>query len=143
MKQASGRGNSGISFDQLQTEIDAWQHTAGFRLMDFLTFSGALPQFLSWITRNRMVSLTQVCTFTGQNEETALALMGQLVDKGFLRQLDSLEGDASYRVRYVSKQSQQEERPVSQDLWQAVDREVTRLTPPVLNDDNPPSSGNL
>lgn len=154
MKQEPGQGDSGVSdtmasdtrvsdthvsFDQLRTEIETWQQTAGFRLMDFLTLSGALPQFLSWVTRNRMVSLTQVSTFIGQNEEVVLDLMNQLVAKGFLRAVQAAEGDASYRVRYVSKQSQQGERPATQELWQAVDREVTRLTPPILGDDNPPS----
>ena len=149
MKQEPGQGHSGVSdtqvsntqvsFDQLRTEIEAWQQTAGFRLMDFLTLTGALPQFLSWVTRNRMVSLMQVSTFTGQNEDVVLDLMNQLVAKGFLREVQAAEGDASYRVRYVSKQSQQDERPVTQDLWQAVDREVTRLTPPILGDDNAPS----
>jgi hypothetical protein len=153
MKQETGQEDSGVSdtrvsdtkvsYDQLRTEIGAWQQTAGFRLMDFLTLSGALPQFLSWVTRNRMVSLAQVSSLTGQEEEVALDLMNQLVKKGFLRTIQAAEGDASYRVRYVSKQSQQEEQPAMQDLWQAVDREVTHLTPPILGDDNAPSSGNL
>lgn len=158
MKQEPGRGDSGlsdsdepnreladhsVSYEQLCTEIEGWEATAGFRLMDFLTLSGALPQFLSWVTRNRMVSLSQVAAFTGQPEDVVLGLMNQLVEKGFLRQVRAAEGDASYRVRYVSKQSQQEARPVTQDLWQAVDQEVTRLTPPLLGDDNTPSSGNL
>jgi hypothetical protein len=158
MKQEPGQGDSGVSdtgvadtglsdtkvsYDQLRTEIEGWQQTAGFRLMDFLTLSGALPQFLSWVTRNRMVSLAQVSAITGQNEDAVLDLMNQLVAKGFLRQVQAAEGDASYRVRYVSKQSQQDERPATQDLWQAVDKEVTRLSPPILGDDNAPSSGNL
>jgi hypothetical protein len=143
MKQEPGKGDSGLSFDQLETEVESWQQTAGFRLMDFLTFSGALPQFLSWITRNRIVSLEQVCDLTGQNEEATMTLMNRLVDKGFLRQVNDGEGDAAYRVRYITKQSHQEERQVTQDLWQAVDKEMKPLNPPVLSDDNTPSSGNL
>lgn len=148
MKQEPGKEDSRVSdtrvaYDQLRAEIEAWQHTAGFRLMDFLTLSGALPQFLSWVTRHRMVSLAQVSTLTGQNEDVVLDLMNQLVEKGFLRQVPAVEGDASYRVRYVTRQSQQEERPAIQDLWQAVDKEVLRLTPPILSDDNASSSGNL
>jgi hypothetical protein len=153
MKQEPGQGDSGVSdsnlsetklsFDQLQTEVEAWQQTAGFRLMDFLTLSGTLPQFLSWVTRNRMVNLAQVSAFIGQEETAAFDLMNQLVEKGFLRQVQAAEGDASYRVRYVTKQSQQDERPVTQDLWQTVDKEMSRLTPPKLGDDHTPSSGNL
>ncbi|MBU1879313.1 MAG: hypothetical protein KJ734_10220 [Chloroflexi bacterium] len=87
----------------------------GLGLADLLSRPDAERQLLTWITRQREVSLAQVVAHTGQDEHTARETLNGLLEQGVLREVETTGGPC-YRARLAVKQGRQ----LPQELDQAL-----------------------
>ncbi len=106
-------------FGRLQSEIDAREKSPGLSMADILDLQEPLAGLVNWMMRQQQVDLPGVMAFLGQDEQQAHAFMQQLLDKGFIREVDK-GGVCYYRVRLAPKKVNR----LSEGLWNAIDKKV-------------------
>jgi hypothetical protein len=85
---------SGDLFSRLQAEVEAREKAAG-------------------------LSMADAAVFSGQDEATVRATLAELVERGFVRELEMPEGPR-YRARLAPKRG----RDIPLNIWQALDDKI-------------------
>ncbi len=106
-------------FNRLQGELDAREQSPGLRMSDLLTLPEPQCGLLNWMLRQVQVGLGEVAAFLQRDEDGARALLADLREQGFVREIE-MRGATTYRVRLAPKRG----RAVPADLWQALEDKV-------------------
>lgn len=86
------------------------------RMADILTLPDFEQQLVTWIIRQREVSLAEAVAYMNQEEEAVCNMLNSLSKQGFVQELNR-EGELHYRPYITRKQSSE----VFQNLWQKLD----------------------
>ena len=108
-------------FDRLNQEMEAREKTPGLTMSDVLVFPEAERKLFNWMMRQRQVALEEVAARLGQDEAAARAKMAELMDKGYVREID-IRGEVRYRVRLAPKRG----RDIPLNVWAALDDKVEK-----------------
>ena len=103
-------------FGRLQNELDARDKAAGLSMADILDLPDPLRQLMNWLMRQEEAGLAEVAAYIKEDEAETRAMLDELVEKGFVRQLH-ISGKLTYRVRLASRRRSQ----LSLDIWRALD----------------------
>lgn len=106
-------------FNRLQGELEARERSPGLRMSDLLTLPEPQSGILKWMLRQERVSFADLVAFLGQDEAHARAIVADLCEKGFVREIE-IRGVLEYRVRLAPKRG----RSMPADLWQALSDKV-------------------
>jgi hypothetical protein len=110
---------SGGLFGRLQEEMEAREKAAGLTMADVLTLPDDLRSLFNWMLRQGEVDLIEVVDHLSAEEEATLSMLNQLVDKGFVKQLQ-VRDRTIYRVRIAPKRG----RDIPLNVWQALDGKI-------------------
>jgi hypothetical protein len=110
-----GRG----MFDRVDKELTAREKSPGLSMADLLTLPEPQSGLLRWMTRQRAVPYVDVIAFLGGDEEQAQVVLAELVDQGFIREVE-MRGVRQYAVRLAPKKG----RALPGNLWQALSDKV-------------------
>jgi len=83
-------------------------------MSDLLTLPEPLSGLLNWMIRQGSAALADIVAFLGEDEARARLLLADLLDKGWIRELE-IHGVTQYRVRLAPKRG----CAVPGKLWQA------------------------
>ncbi len=107
-------------FDQLKRELDqapAVTTAADLNMSNLLTFPPGIRQLVTWIMRLRVVHVSKVAEYLGQDEPNTQALMDLLIQKGLVEE-DRSTGELHYQVPSV-RSSRNYRVPTR--VWKALD----------------------
>jgi hypothetical protein len=110
-------------FDRLEGELAARERSPGLRMSDLLVLPEPQGSLLRWMIRQVQVRPEEVIAFLGGDEQAARALLAQLCDQGFVREIE-IRGATQYRVRLAPKRG----GTMPADLWRALDDRVEHGT---------------
>ena len=110
--------DKGLS-NRLHGELEAREKSPGLNMSDLLALPEPQSGLLSWMVRQGQVELEDVTAFLKQDAESTRALLADLVDKGYVREIE-MRGVKQYRVRMAPKRG----RELPANLWQALDDKV-------------------
>jgi amino acid permease len=101
--------------------------TAGLHLADVLTLPDPSCQLINWMIRQGEVRLTEAVAHTGQDEGAVRAMLGELVEQGFVQEVEgrgkpTRSGGTRYRVCVAPRRGRQ----LPEDIWQALGAEDSR-----------------
>src|SRR5689334_4968613 len=99
-------------FGRLQSELDAREKAAGLSMADILALPDTPRSLVSWMLRQGEVSLSQLAAHVRRDEATTQALVAELVEQGFVREMN-LKGGHRYLVRLARKKH----RNLPANLW--------------------------
>jgi Mn-dependent DtxR family transcriptional regulator len=99
--------------------LEARDKSPGLSMSDLLALPEPQSSLLSWMVRQGQVELEDVTAFLKQDAESTRALLADLVDKGYVREIE-MRGVKQYRVRMAPKRG----RELPANLWQALDDKV-------------------
>ena len=88
-------------------------------MADLLTLPEPQGGLLKWMIRQAQVSLADVGAFLGQDEEQTRAVLDDLCEKAYVREIE-MRGVTHYRVRLAPKRG----RELPANLWQALSVKV-------------------
>ena len=103
-------------FGRLQEEVVAREKTPGLDMTEILDLPDSLREIINWMLRETQVTFAQVVTRMGKDEPTARAMLDNLLDKGYIREID-MKGQVQYRVRLKPKRKHN----IPSNLWKALD----------------------
>ena len=106
-------------FNRLQGELEARGKSPGLNMSDLLALPEPQSGLLSWMVRKGQVGLGDVTTFLEQDEAYTRALLADLLDKGFVREIE-VRGVKQYRVRLAPRRGHE----LPANLWQALNDKV-------------------
>ena len=106
-------------FGRLQSELDAREKAAGLSMADILALPDELRKLVNWMLRQEEVSLQQLAVHVGHDEATTHAMVAELVEQGFVREVN-LKSEHRYHVRLAPKKK----RDLPADLWRALDQKI-------------------
>ncbi|MGB8644348.1 MAG: hypothetical protein WCF84_03875 [Anaerolineae bacterium] len=106
-------------FGRLQGELDAREKSPGLSMGDILELQEPLSGLVNWMMRQQQVDLPGVMAFLHQDEDSARSFIKQLMDKGFVREIEK-DGATFYRVRLAPKKGGK----LSDGLWNTIDKKV-------------------
>ncbi len=106
-------------FGRLQSELEGRERAAGLSMADVLALPDQLRRLVNWMIRAEEVGLADVAARLAEPEESARAVLADLVERGFVREL-TVRGEARYRVRL----SPTRPRRVPLDIWRHLDERV-------------------
>ncbi len=106
-------------FGRLQNELDAREKSPGLNMGDILELQEPLAGLVNWMMRQDQVELPAIMAFLKQDEASARSFMQQLLDKGFVREIER-GGKTCYRIRLAPKRGGK----LSDGLWNAIDKKV-------------------
>ena len=106
-------------FNRLQGELEAHEKSPGLNMSDLLALPEPQSGLLRWMVRKGQVGLEDVTDFLEQDAAYTRALLADLLDKGFVREIE-MRGVKQYRVRLAPKRG----RELPANLWQALDDKV-------------------
>ena len=106
-------------FGRLQSELDAREKAAGLSMADILALPDALRKLVNWMLRQEEVSFQQLVAHVGHDEATTHAMVADLVENGFVREMN-VKGEQRYRVRLAPKKK----RDLPANLWRALDTKI-------------------
>ncbi len=86
------------------------------RIIDILTLPDLEQQLLTWMIRQREVSLAEAIAYMNQEEEVVSTMLNSLLKQGLVQKLNR-EGGLRYRPYVAPKQSIKG----SENLWQELD----------------------
>ncbi len=86
------------------------------RIIDILTLPDLEQQLLTWMIRQREVSLAEAIAYMNQEEEVVSTMFNSLLKQGLVQKLNR-EGGLRYRSYVAPKQSIKG----SENLWQELD----------------------
>ena len=93
-----------------------WDAT-GLQMADVLTLPDPSRQLINWMMRQGEVSLAEVAAHSGQDEEVARAMLEELAEQGFVREI-AVEGEIHYRPQFAPKRGHQ----LPEHIWQALEK---------------------
>ena len=85
-------------------------------MVDLLTLPDFEQQIVTWMIRQREVSLAEAVAYMNQEEEIVSKMLSSLSKQGFVQELNT-EGELRYRPCVAPKQRSR----VPQNLWQDLD----------------------
>lgn len=88
---------------------------AGLRMLDLLTLPDPQRQTLNWMLRQGSVTLAQIATQTGQDNEQVNAFLASLVERGFVK-ITETDGEIRYVPNLVARQT-----AIGRDFWTLLD----------------------
>jgi len=103
-------------FGRLQGELDAREKAAGLSVADILDLPDPLRRLMNWLMRQDEAGLAEVAAYLGEDEARTRAMLDELGEKGFVRELQ-ISGKLYYRVRLARRRKSQ----LSLDIWRALD----------------------
>jgi len=106
-------------YNRLQGELEARDKSPGLSMSDLLALPEPQSSLLSWMVRQGQVELEDVTAFLKQDVESTRALLADLVDKGYVREIE-MRGVKQYRVRMAPKRGHE----LPANLWQALNDKV-------------------
>jgi hypothetical protein len=106
-------------FDRLQDELEAREKAAGLSLADVLMLPDPQRQLVNWMMDQEQMSLAAVMAHTGEPEEAVRRMLGTLVEKGFLREME-VAGESRYQIRFARKRG----ASLPLNIWQALDEKL-------------------
>ena len=92
---------------------------AGLDLAGVFELPDSQAGLVGWMTREGGVSLAEAAEYTGQNEGETRALLGDLVEKGYVAERTDSDGDPRYEARLATRRG----RRGAEQLWQALSEE--------------------
>jgi len=98
-----------------------WDAT-GLHLADVLALPDPWRNLINWMTRQGGVSLAEVATHIGQDDETAGTMLEALIEQDFVQEVEG-RGDSArtsetrYRIRFAPRRGRQ----LPKEIWQALD----------------------
>jgi amino acid permease len=98
--------------------------TTGLHLTDVLTLPNSSRQLINWMMRQGEISLTEAVTQIGQDEEVVRIMLEELVEQGFVRQME-VGGEARYRAQHALRRGRQ----LPEEIWQALDKRTEDSEP--------------
>ena len=106
-------------FNRLQGELEAREKSPGLSMSDLLALPEPQSSLLSWMVRKGQVGLEDVSAFLKQDAATTRALLADLLDKGYVREIE-MRGVKGYRVRLAPRRGHE----LPANLWQALNDKV-------------------
>ena len=106
-------------YNRLQGELEARDKSPGLSMSDLLALPEPQSSLLSWMVRQGQVELEDVTAFLKQDAESTRALLADLVDKGYVREIE-MRGATWYRVRLAPRRGHE----LPANLWQALNDKV-------------------
>ncbi len=106
-------------FGRVQSELDARGKTPGLSMADILELPESLRALINWMMRQEDVTLQEISAYLQQDQTHACAMLGELVEKGFVREVP-IKGEQRYRVRLAPKRK----KDIPSDLWKALDDKI-------------------
>jgi hypothetical protein len=106
-------------FDRLEGELAAREKSPGLSFSDMLALPDPLDSLCMWMVRQSEVSMGDVVDFLEQDEQLAHQCLGELLDRGFIREV-AMEEMMVYQVRLAPIRK----REMPLDLWQALQDKV-------------------
>lgn len=103
-------------FGRLQEELEAREKAAGLSMADILDLPDPLRRLMNWLMRQDEPGLADVASFINEDEAKTRAMLDELCEKGFVRELQ-ISGKLYYRVRLARRRKSQ----LSLDIWQALE----------------------
>lgn len=83
--------------------------SGGLNVVDILTLPDEQRQVVQWMMRKKSdVSLAEVAERIDSNQSDAIAIMDELVDQGFVQEMQ-IAGEARYRIRLAAKRGTQQQ----------------------------------
>ena len=92
---------------------------AGLDLAGVFELSDTQAGLVGWIVRQGRVSLAEAAEYTGQNEGEVRALLGELVEEGYVAEWVDPDGDPRYEALLATRRG----RRGAEQLWQALSEE--------------------
>jgi predicted transcriptional regulator len=89
---------------------------SGFTVLDTLSMPEEDRRFITWLTRQREVSLDEVARRLEADEAAASTRLSDLIERGFVQQVATMDGP-----RYQPKMAAKPNRRVAADIWKALD----------------------
>ena len=91
-----------------------WDAT-GLQMADVLALPDPLWQLINWMMRRGEVSLAEVVAYIGQNEGIARVMLEELVEQGFVREIE-VRGEVRYRPQLAPRRGRQ----LPEEIWRAL-----------------------
>ncbi|HWG84028.1 MAG TPA: hypothetical protein VNT60_00995 [Deinococcales bacterium] len=105
----------GTDFQRIIAEIEAWPKSEGVKLSDVMNLNEPLRTALNTVVRDGSATIEDFAAVLGLNAEEANTVVDQLLDHGFLREVEG-EDRTQYRLWYAP--AHRREKPL--DLWTRV-----------------------
>jgi hypothetical protein len=102
-------------FRRLQEEIEIQEEGGGITTADVLMLPAPLREIINLVTRRRVMTRAELMAETGVSEEELVDRVAQLVEKGYLREME-VAGEFKYKVIFARKRG----RRVPLNLWQSL-----------------------
>ena len=106
-------------YNRLQGELEAREKSPGLSMSDLLALPEPQGSLLRWMVRKGQVELEDVTDFLKRDVAYTRALLADLLDKGFVREIE-MRGVTQYRVRLAPKRGHE----LPGNLWQALNDKV-------------------
>jgi hypothetical protein len=108
-------------FGRLAKELEAREKAAGLSMADILDLPDAPRKLVTWLMRKQQARLAEVLARLGGDETAARALLADLIERGFIREM-AVRGEQLYQVRIKNIPGRQ----VPQSIWDSIN---TRMKP--------------
>ncbi|GAB4578789.1 MAG: hypothetical protein Fur0022_15260 [Anaerolineales bacterium] len=103
-------------FDRLKQELESLDEASNLTMTAVFMLPKALTKLLSWVIRQKRVSLQDLATYFEQTIETTQPIIASLVEKKFIEQVEDA-GQVVYQVNLGSQKSKPTTTP-RKDPWQ-------------------------
>ncbi|GAB4378325.1 MAG: hypothetical protein Kow00121_29900 [Elainellaceae cyanobacterium] len=85
----------------------------GLKMAELVDLPASQRQLISWMMRQGPVTLTEAITYTSQTKEDVRAILGTLIEQGFIQE-DSSSGESYYKLRIAPKRGS----CIGKNLWE-------------------------
>ena len=106
-------------FNRLEGELEAREKSPGLSMSDMLALPEPHSSLLRWMVRKGQVRLEDVTNFLKQDVACTRALLADLLDKRFMREIE-MRGVRQYRLRLAPRRGHE----LPANLWQALNDKV-------------------
>ncbi len=103
-------------FNPSEARDEESESDSGRSMADVLTLPDSEQRFVTWLIRQKQVSLSEAVAYMNQEEEAVCNMLNSLSKQGFVQELN-VDGELRYRPCLAPKQG----RRASKNLWQALD----------------------
>lgn len=106
-------------FERLQEELKTLKQRDGLSPSDLLGLPPALAAILRKIMRQNGMKLAEIATEVNQPPENTQKFLDELVDKGYLRQVQGKQ-EVVYKANFGDKKARRSQDR-TRDIWSALD----------------------
>lgn len=103
-------------FNAGETGDEESESHSGLSMADVLTLPEFEKRLVTWMVRQKQVSLPEAVAYMEQEEEIVSTKLNSLKEQGFVQELD-VDGERHYRPCLAAKQASR----ASKNLWQSLD----------------------